>query len=99
MHIDNRFNYVNCFHVMCPAANVYCMSNAFCHFVNKVLLLLSTPQLTLASTAAAALFHQSYLSFFVRRLSVQATVLKLPPQAVVLKDVQHSCHLTENQHS
>lgn len=35
----------------------------------------------------------------MRCLSIQAAVLKSFPQTVIFQDVQHSCHLRENQHS
>lgn len=40
------------------------------------------------------LFH---LSFFVWSLTIQAAVLVVSPEAIILKDVQHSGHLTEDE--
>ena len=41
----------------------------------------------------------SYLSIDVSRVSVQPEVVMFPPEAVVLKDIQHSGHLAEDEHS
>ena len=41
----------------------------------------------------------SDLSLLVRCLTIETTVLKLPPQAVVLQNVKHASHLTEDQHT
>jgi len=45
------------------------------------------------------LASRSDLSFLVRSLSIETTVLKLPPQAVILENVEHASHLTEDQHT
>lgn len=35
----------------------------------------------------------------MRRLTIQAAVSIVPPHAVVLQDVQHPGHLTEDEHT
>jgi len=45
------------------------------------------------------LWQISDLSLLVWGLSIETTVLKLTPQTVVLKNVHHSRHLTEDQHA
>lgn len=41
----------------------------------------------------------SHLSLLVWSLPIQATVTVVPPHAVVLQDVQHPGHLTEDEHT
>lgn len=40
-----------------------------------------------------------HLSLLMWRLAIQATVAVVPPHAVVLQDVQHPGHLTEDEHT
>lgn len=41
----------------------------------------------------------AHLSLLVRRLTIQAAVAIIPPHAVILQDVQHPGHLTEDEHT
>ena len=50
-----------------------------------------------STTRGSAIFQ--YLSVHMLSVSVQSEVREFPPETVILQDVQHARHLTEDEHT
>lgn len=60
---------------------------------------IKTTELNLFCVVSFSETRAPHLSLLVWRLAIQATVAVVPPHAVVLQDVQHPGHLTEDEYT